>query len=228
MVEVLELMNHSVFTIGQTNSTAYLSTLVGNDTAAIAGLEALYPPYKPGLGQDAYEQTAQIFTESVFQCSAAMLANASAAIGIPTWRYYYNASFSNIQPYPGLGVWHSSEIPIVFSTYSRTNVTTQQYALSRTIRNTWATFAKNPLAGPGWNSVGTGMPGDVLFGANAEIEGGILMAENGTSLPGAVSLAVFGNRGESAGSGLTVIDSNEVDFRCGIYASTYEKNARVG
>lgn len=218
----------SVFTIGQTNSTAYLSTLLGNNTAAIAGLEALYPPYKPAFGQEAYEQTAQIFTESVFQCAAAMLANASAAIGIPTWRYYYNASFSSIQPYPGLGVWHSSEIPIVFSTYPRTNVTTQEYALSGAMRSTWATFAKNPLGGPGWNSVGSGMAGDVLFGANAEIEGGILMTENGTIPAGAVDLAVFGNRGDVAGSGVTVIDSNEVDFRCGIYASTYEANARVG
>ncbi|KAK4505975.1 hypothetical protein PRZ48_003940 [Zasmidium cellare] len=217
-----------VFTIGQTNSAAYLSTLVGNDTKTIAGLEAIYPPYKPGLGNDAYEQTAQIFTESVFQCSAAMLANASAAIGVPTWRYYYNASFSNIRPYPDLGVWHSSEIPIVFSTYSRSNVTTQQYALSETVRGVWAKFAKNPLGGPGWSQVGTGAAGDVLFGANSEIEGGIVLAENGTHLAGAVNLAVFGDRGDVAGSGVTVIDSNEVDFRCGVYAATYEKNAKIG
>lgn len=214
--------------MGQTNSTAYLSTLIGNNTAAIKALESAYPPYTAGIGEEAYDQTSEIFTESVFQCSAAMLANATASIGIPSWRYYFNASFHNTQAYPNLGVFHSSEIPIVFSTYPRKNVTTQQYALSRAMRSAWATFAKNPAGGPGWNPTGTGMESDVLVGAMSEADGGIIMAENGTTAMGTVNLAVFGNRGDALGSGVTVIDSNEVDSRCFLYASTCEMNARVG
>lgn len=214
--------------MGQTNSTAFLSTLLGNNTAAIKALESLYPPYKAATGEEAYDQVSQIFTESVFQCSAAMHANATASIGIPAWRYYFNASFYNTQPYPNLGVYHSSEIPIVYSTYPRKNVTTQEYALSKAMRGAWATFAKNPEGGPGWNSVGTGMEAEVLIGAMSLAEGGILMAENGTNPKGTVNLGVFGNRGDALVSGITVIDSNEVDSRCFIYAPTYEMNAKIG
>lgn len=72
------------------------------------------------------------------------------------------------------------------------------------------------------------MLSEVLEGATSQAEGGILMAENGTTTKGTTDLAVFGNRGDALGSGVTIIDANEVDSRCFLYASTYEKNARIG
>jgi carboxylesterase type B len=70
----------------------------------------------------------------VFQCPQAITANDSAAAGYPTWWYLFNASFPNTQAIPNLAAYHSSEIPIVFSTYVQTGVTAQEYALSNYMR----------------------------------------------------------------------------------------------
>ncbi|CAD0101198.1 unnamed protein product [Aureobasidium mustum] len=152
----------------------------------------------------------------------ALWANASAASGIPTWRYYFNASFANTQQYPGLGVYHSSEIPIVFSTYPASNVTTQEYALSRFMRSAWATFAKNPANGPGWNAVGTGIGGAVLSTSSDGLFGGILMGSNGTVQQGDWDLGVLGDVGSVRGSGVTVLPQSTVDGRCGLFVPVYE------
>jgi acetylcholinesterase len=50
---------------------------------------------------------------------------------------------------------------------------------------------------------------------------GFLVAENSSMNEGSYSLGVLGNRGETMGSGVTVIDQNEVDFRCSVYDSVY-------
>lgn len=82
-------------------------------------------------------------------------------------------SAANIQPFAGLiKVYHSSEISLVFQTYPGgpinptgdtivgalpvlTPPTAQQAALSQYMNGAWANFAKNPMAGPGWNKLGT-------------------------------------------------------------------------
>lgn len=88
--------------------------------------------------------------------TASIVANQSAAAGFPTWRYFYNATFANLQPAPNLGVYHSSEIPIVFGTFDVAgNSTATEYALSRLVQKAWADFAKDPLGGPGWPEVGS-------------------------------------------------------------------------
>lgn len=215
------LQEGRVFVVGQNNTTTYLEGLLGNASspAIIRAIEAAYPIGSPGIATP-YDQIAQIFTELVFQCPQAQWANASAAGGISTWRYYFNASFINTQAYPDLGVYHSSEIPIVYSTYSYNpeNTTTQEYALSNAMRSAWATFAKNPSGGPGWNPVGTGGAGPVLVGANDIELGGIYMDASGAIVNGAWDLGLWGNRYEAMGSGITVIDQYEVDFRCGLWS----------
>lgn len=85
----------------------------------------------------------------------------------------------------------------------------------------WAKFAKNPQAGPGWNPVGTGAEAAVLVGGSSTETGGLYYSENGTLSTGNFDLAVLGNRGNVLGSGVTVIDSQEVDHRCGLFALTY-------
>ncbi|TKA63106.1 hypothetical protein B0A55_10627 [Friedmanniomyces simplex] len=217
-----------VFTFGINNTSAYLQSLFGNDTALISALEAAYPLGQNGLATP-YDQVSQIFTELVFQCGQAKWANDTAAIGIPAWRYYFNASFANTQSYPDLGVFHSSEIPIVFGTYAyrSANTTTQEYALSNAMRSAWARFAKNPMGGPGWNQVGTGSAGAVLVGA-AEIEvGGVLQSANASVESGAWDLGVWGNREDVFSSGITVIDEYEVDYRCGLYEGLFAVYAGI-
>jgi carboxylesterase type B len=43
---------------------------------------------------------------------------------------------------------------MVFGTYPRANATAEECALSDYMRGTWARFAKDPKAGPGWSAIG--------------------------------------------------------------------------
>jgi hypothetical protein len=70
----------------------------------------------------------------------AIMANLSQAARIPTWRYYFNATFLNTQPAAAaavgvdLAAFHSSHIPLVFSTYPQVGATAQGFALSQYMR----------------------------------------------------------------------------------------------
>lgn len=74
---------------GQTNLTAYLETAFGPglDPDFVASIEAAYPVGTPAY-PTIYDALAQIDTEISFQCGAALVANDTAAAGIPSWRYY--------------------------------------------------------------------------------------------------------------------------------------------
>ncbi|KAF1834105.1 alpha/beta-hydrolase [Decorospora gaudefroyi] len=213
-----------VFQVGQTNVTAFLQNTFGRAAAAlIPAIEAAYPLGSNGL-INAYDVISQIFTELIFQCPQALWANATASIGIPTWRYYYNASFINTQAYPGLGVYHASEIPIVFRTFNQANTTTQEYALSQFMQGAWARFAKNPFAGPGWNAVGTGAEGNILEGAYDYVPGGVYKDLNGSIVEGDWNLGVLGDVEDVQGGGVAVLPQSELDYRCSLFRPIFEAN----
>lgn len=153
---------------------------------------------------------------------AALWANATASIGIPTWRYYFNASFYNTQAFPQLGAYHASEIPLVFRTYNKANTTTQEYALSSFMQGAWARFAKNPLAGPGWNAVGTGQAGSVLAGAYNQAVDGLYYNNDGNVTVGDWDLGVLGDVGKVKGGGVTVMPQSQFDYRCSLYKPIYQ------
>lgn len=215
-----------VFTVGENDTDAFLSTIFADQPDVVDAVEAAYPIGSPGISSP-YDQIAQIYTEFAFQCSQALWANDAASVNIPTWRYYFNASFVNTQGYPNLGVYHSSEISIVFGTYPKENATTQEVALSYAMQSAWARFAKNPMGGPGWNEVGTGTAGQVLSGAYEYVEGGVYSDAQGNVLEGAWDLGLFGNIGDAMGSGVTVIDQSDVDYRCGFWVPVYEAVAAM-
>lgn len=212
-----------IFEVGQNDSKPFIQSLVGNNQTAIDTISSAYPLSASDSGPDEYSKLSQIFTEYVFQCPAALWAYASASVGIPTWRYYYNASFVNTNSFPGLnlGVYHSSEIPLVFGSYLDLNVTTQEFALSAALTSMWAKFARNPRAGPGWNQVGTASQETVLVGASKTAPGGLFLEGTQYYVPGSWNLAVLGNRHDVLSSGVTVIDSQEVDHRCGLFEASY-------
>ncbi|CAN9222284.1 unnamed protein product [Alternaria alternata] len=211
-----------VFQVGQTNLTAYLQATFGIlAPALIPKIEAAYPIGSNGLTND-YDVISQISTEITFQCPQALWANATASVGIPTWRYYYNASFVNTQAYPQLGAYHASEIPLVFRTYERANTTTQEYALAQFMQSTWARFAKNPYAGPGWNAIGTGAEGNVLVGAYDLVMGGLYQDQNATVTEGDWSLGVLGDVRNVRGSGVTVLPQSSLDYRCSLFRPIFE------
>ena len=88
-----------VIEYGQNDTTAFLISILGPDKQTyIKEIEAAYPLGEKGLNTP-FDQLAQIFTELAFQCPQALWANDSAKVGIPTWRYYFNASFMNTQLY---------------------------------------------------------------------------------------------------------------------------------
>ena len=188
-----------VFAIGQNNLTAYLTTTFQNP-ALIAAVNASYPRGQNGLLTD-YDIISAIYTDVVFTCPGALTANASAAAGYDTWRYFYTASFPNLNAVERIGIdlqaFHSSEIPIVFSTYrnststQRGEPTAQQEALSKYMRGAWADFARNPKNGPGWNKLGT---------------------YNGTDL------GVLGWQGSS---GVTLANKTIADSKCKVFTPLY-------
>ena len=152
----------------------------------------------------------------------ALWVNDSASVGIPSWRYYFNASFPNTQIFEGLGVYHSSENSLIFGTYPLANATTQQLALSRFMQGAWARFAKNPFGGPGWNVVSTGVSGQVLIGASDQAPGGYYGGSDGRTLLGDWNVAVLGNAGNVLSSGVTVMPQAQIDARCAVFAPVYK------
>jgi carboxylesterase type B len=211
-----------LFTVNQTNLTTYLINTFEKKFPELIPLVREAYPLVDNSNASQYDVIAQIYNDLVFQCPQALWANATASIGIPTWRYYFNASFYNTQKYPNLGAFHASEVPLVFGTYKKENTTTQQYALARYLQSTWARFAKNPYAGPGWNALGTGAEGRVLEGAYGEVGGGVLNMGNGSVARGDWNLGVIGDVGSARGSGVTVLSQRDFDKKCELFRPMYE------
>jgi acetylcholinesterase len=201
--------------------TAFLQTTFSAAPALIPAIAAAYPIGSPGI-TNGYDASSAVITDFTFQCPVALWANATASVGIPTWRYYFNASFSNTQAYPQLGAYHASEIPLIFRTYRRANTTTQEYALSSFMQGAWARFAKNPLAGPGWNPVGTGRAGPVLSGASEQVTGGWYYGTSGNVTVGDWDLGVLGDVGRVKGTGVMVSPQSQLDYRCNLYKPIYQ------
>jgi hypothetical protein len=134
---------------------------------------------------------------------------------VPTWRYYYNATAPpNLLPlaYPDLGIYHGIDVPMVFGIYPPWNVTATEYALSKWFRHAWASFAKNPEGGPGWNSFGSGPS---------------FFVQDGSSNPTAVKPAPFdldlGVIGGDGGvAGIRIGRDSDIDSKCGIFMPVYE------
>jgi carboxylesterase type B len=178
----------SIFTIGQTDTASFLQTIFPNQTAFQNLLNATYAIGTPGI-TDQTSQIATIYTDFIFHCPAAFLANHSA-IHFPTWRYLYNASFPNIQIVPGFdaGVYHSSEIGLVFGTYGlftgNGGPTSNERQLSMVMQKAWADFAKNPTMGPrpDWQQVPSV---EVIGGPGGKTSNGdFLMSSSQTKLDG--------------------------------------------
>ena len=176
-----------IFTFTQNDTEVFLRSQFMNTLtdAQIQGIIAAYPLGQRGINSET-EQIDRIYTELGFQCPSAIVANDSASAGIPTWRYYYNASFPAVQPIPGVnfGAYHASEIPIVWGT-SETfgDIGESGRRLSELLQSIWATFAKNPAGGPapGWSEVSENGFVQVLGGAGGLTSQGTLRRAGSTA-----------------------------------------------
>ncbi len=105
-----------------------------------------------------------------------------------TWRYVFNASL------PGGGLaGHGSDVGFVFGSQAQSTTANQQ--LSYKVQTAWASFAKNPTAGPGWPRYSRSTP---------------------------LSLADLG--GQGARDSITMIDPQVVDSRCSVFSDAYDPN----
>ncbi|KAG5952418.1 hypothetical protein E4U53_000900, partial [Claviceps sorghi] len=142
------------FVYGQLDVKPWLAALLppgtpGGTLDSLLGLSTA-PDGGPGL-LDLNGRAARLVTEYSFQCPAALLAADSHAVGIPVWRYLYNASFPNTDIYPGSGAYHSADVKTLFGTFPGPGATPFQTRLHLAMQSAWAAFAKDPTRGPGWD-----------------------------------------------------------------------------
>lgn len=182
------------FVIGVNDTRAFLNE---NGLGSFADeIIAAYPLGSPGMHSE-NDRAQLIETEFVIQCPIATLANDSSTVGIPTWRYLFNASFPNNELFPGSGAYHSSEIQFVFGTYERENATGFEREVSQAMQKAWADFAKDPFSGPGWD----GVPAIGVFGDGVK-----------------VGMSAEGKQPLRAAS------SDIIDSRCNLYEGIYNEN----
>ena len=100
-----------VFQYGKTDLEAYLKdTFPANMTEKV---RAAYALHSQGLHSN-YDIMSAIMTDIQFTCPAFLQAHGSYVAGYPSWRYYFNATFPNLQTFPNAGVYHASEIDLIF------------------------------------------------------------------------------------------------------------------
>ncbi|KAK1757059.1 Alpha/Beta hydrolase protein [Echria macrotheca] len=122
-----------------------------------------------------------------FACTTTYDSDLMVAAGIPTWRYVFNASLPG-----GRLAGHGTDVNFVFGSQAQSTKANQQ--LSRAMQTAWASFAKNPTAGPGWAKY---------------------------SSTGA-TLADLGGQGTR--DGITLVDPQVVDARCPVFWDAYDPN----
>ncbi|KAL4875676.1 putative carboxylesterase hlo [Aspergillus karnatakaensis] len=153
-----------------------------------------YPLGEPGLLTES-ARINRIATEFLMQCPAQVWANDTRGIGMPTWRFLYNASFPNTEFFEGAGAYHASELGVVFGNFRRENATAFQRELSKVVQTAFGDFAREPSRGPGWGA----FPAVGIFGD------GVVPGEDGA--------------GREA---LRVVDTGVIDGRCALYYDLYD------
>jgi carboxylesterase type B len=194
-----------LYSISANDSSTFIRGLFPTATDSdVAWVLANYP-----IGMEFsndFERLAALYTDFVFQCPARLVALETAQVGIPSWRYYYNASFPELQLFNNAGVYHSSEIKIVLGTYAQQGATPFQNRLSGYIQKIWANFAKDPY--------GFGRPPWLQVPAAMGMLGGGVRAEQ---------------RFWASGELLTVLNQQQtdlVDKRCALWQSIYDALGR--
>lgn len=89
---------------------------------------------------------------------------------------------------------------VLFSHPGDARHTPQTYTLARSMRAAWASFIKNPAAGPGWPALGSGPFGGVDVG-------------------------VLGDALDAPSGGVTATSRDVVDRNCKLYKPVYDAMA---
>ncbi|KAE8332912.1 Alpha/Beta hydrolase protein [Aspergillus sergii] len=178
---------------GVNDTKAYLETLGLGEYVDI--ILAAYPLGQPGIHNE-NDRLSLIATDLLMHCPSKVLADDSAKVDIPSYRYFFNASFPNNEAFPGSGAFHAAEIEFVFGTYPKENATQFEHEVSQAMQKAWADFAKDPSQGPGW---GEG-PTIGVFGDGVK--------------------AGMSDEGKKA---FAAVDSAIMDKRCELYKPLYDQ-----
>jgi cholinesterase len=177
----------AIYTTGVTSAVAFLQSYYGLTYASAQALLAYYPIVPGSRITSEADRATAVMSDSSFTCPARFVYDDSTAVGIPAWRYFWDASFVNSELVPG--AYHASEIPLVFGTYDRENATVFQAEVSIAMQKAWADFAKDPVVGPGWDRTKV-----ALFGGDAK--------------PG---------ESDDGRPVMEMVDRNWMDTRCSLY-----------
>lgn len=151
----------AIYTTGVTSAVAWVQSQYGLSHATAEALLTYYPVVPGGKITSEADRATAVMSESSFTCPARFVYDDSTSVNISAWRYFFNASFNNSEIVPG--AYHASEIPLVFGTYDRDNATAFQAEVSTAMETAWASFAKDPIVGPGWD-----MAKVAVFGGGAK------------------------------------------------------------
>jgi hypothetical protein len=150
------LPDKSILAPSREEFTALLRDSLGLDDTTSATFTDYYGPGGPYANgaTDYLESYSAIITDLAARCPARLVANlTSTLMEQPTYQYVFNATTpSTTWPeYPGLGVYHASDVALVFGTFRRDENTTQaEIEFSRSFQKQFADFVKDPVRGPGW------------------------------------------------------------------------------
>lgn len=121
-------------------------------------------------------------TRGLLLCPAVHTSNLRAQAGLSTYRSLYVGNFSSLSPLPWMGSYHTSDLPMLFSTYENSTnagqVTAQQRLVSRKMQNSLSKLAHDPwngLAQYGWPEY---TEGEILQYGAADAAVSVLSAES--------------------------------------------------
>ncbi|KAF9049446.1 Alpha/Beta hydrolase protein [Rhodocollybia butyracea] len=156
----------TLFTVGQSNLSAFLDSFDLGGIISPDTVRALYP------GQNDTNVIADAYRDIVFLCPASLWTQAFVQSGISSvFRYEYGqlsyafctyssyitinlpigAVFPDLQVFPNAGAFHASDLQEVFGTYNASTATANEITLSKTYQTAIANFIKNPDQSPAPN-----------------------------------------------------------------------------
>lgn len=113
------------------------------------------------LGLQLNQTVSDSTTNKTFLCTAVLTSQFRQSNSRVTYRYRYDANFTNLSPPAYPGAYHASELPLLFGTAGEFHGASTAYedTVSRTLQDFWLAFAMDPehgLSSVGWSPYGDG------------------------------------------------------------------------
>ncbi|KAF9261768.1 alpha/beta-hydrolase [Marasmius fiardii PR-910] len=125
----------SLFVLGQTDLAQFLQT----GLPSADQIRSLYP------GRTDIQVIGELSTDLIVRCPVSLWAATERQSGVrDVYRYSYGSVFPDTQLFPNAGAWHSSELELIFGTFTRTTSGNNKVILLRSLQTAIANFVKDP------------------------------------------------------------------------------------